>query len=266
MLVNVADLLPPLKRFVVRSVQKYVKRMIPPATFAHLPLAQALAEGRSHISAGARPLEYADALTPESIAALQYTGGTTGVAKGAVLTHHNLLANVSQGFEAWKPRITPGEEVMLTALPLYHIFAFTANLMIFFAVGGRNILVPSPRPFTNLQRVMTQRADHLVHRRQHALHRAAQRAVVPGDQELEAERLDRRRHGARAVRRAAVAANDRHTSVSGLRADRNVARRHAQSISSSEARLDWSADCQGRTSGWWTTRAPTWRRVKRVSC
>jgi long-chain acyl-CoA synthetase len=154
-LVNVADLLPPLKRFVVRGVQKYVKRMIPEVSFAHVPLARALAEGRSRVARGARAALYAEALTPESIAALQYTGGTTGVAKGAVLTHRNLIANVSQGLEMWRSRIVPGSEVMLTALPLYHIFAFTANLMIFFAVGGRNILVPSPRPFTNLQRVMT---------------------------------------------------------------------------------------------------------------
>jgi long-chain acyl-CoA synthetase len=100
--------------------------------------------------------QYTRSITHESIAALQYTGGTTGVSKGAVLTHGNLLSNIAQGLEAWRPRLQPGAEVMLTALPLYHIFAFTANLMIVFAVGGRNILIPSPRPFTNLQRVMTE--------------------------------------------------------------------------------------------------------------
>ena len=64
----------------------------------------------------------------------------------------------------WKPFLEDGREVMLTALPLYHIFAFTANLMIFFAVGGRNILIPSPRPLTNLQARDGAGADHLVHR------------------------------------------------------------------------------------------------------
>jgi long-chain acyl-CoA synthetase len=76
------------------------------------------------------------------------------VSKGAALTHRNLLANVVASLEMWKPFLERGREVMLTALPLYHIFAFTANLMIFFAMGGRNILIPSPRPFTNLKLVM----------------------------------------------------------------------------------------------------------------
>ena len=155
-LVSVADLLPTLKRFVVRAVQKYVKKMIPPAPFAHVPFLDALAKGRARIAQGADARAYDAALTPESPAALQYTGGTTGISKGAVLTHRNLIANVVQGLETWKPRIVEGEELMLTVLPLYHIFAFTANLMLFFTVGGRNILIPSPRPFTNMKLVMEQ--------------------------------------------------------------------------------------------------------------
>src|SRR4029450_7224190 len=94
---------------------------------------------------GADPLVYASALTPSSVAALQYTGGTTGVAKGGVVTHGNLVAHVMQGVEMWKPLLRFGEEVILTALPLYHIFAFTANLMVFFVAGGRHALAPSPR-------------------------------------------------------------------------------------------------------------------------
>ena len=100
------------------------------------------------------PRLYAESLDHDSIAALQYTGGTTGVAKGAVLTHGNLVANTTQSLEMWKPFLRLGDEVMLTALPLYHIFAFTANLMIFFVAGGRNVLVPSPRPLSNLKVVM----------------------------------------------------------------------------------------------------------------
>jgi long-chain acyl-CoA synthetase len=152
--VSVADLLPPTKRFVVRAVQKYVKKMIPPISFAHTAFGEALAAGRARIAAGADAGVYQAALTQDSIAALQYTGGTTGVSKGAMLTHGNLLANVVASLEMWKPFLERGTEVMLTVLPLYHIFAFTANLMIFFAVGGRNILIPSPRPFTNLKLVM----------------------------------------------------------------------------------------------------------------
>jgi long-chain acyl-CoA synthetase len=155
-LVSVADLLSPVKRFVVRTVQKYVKKMIPAITFAHTTFPTALARGAAKIAAGANPKMYQVPLTQESVAALQYTGGTTGVSKGAVLTHRNLLANVVASLEAWRPYLTEGTEVMLTALPLYHIFAFTANLMIFFSVGGRNILIPSPRPFTNLKLVMEQ--------------------------------------------------------------------------------------------------------------
>ena len=153
-LVSVADLLPPVKRFVVRTVQKYVRRMIPPVTFDHIPFPEALAEGASRIASGTNPGAYQKALTLDHVAALQYTGGTTGISKGASLTHRNLLANVVASLEMWKPFLERGTEVMLTALPLYHIFAFTANLMIFFAMGGRNILIPSPRPFTNLKLVM----------------------------------------------------------------------------------------------------------------
>ena len=155
-LVSVADLLPPVKRFVVRSVQKYVKKMIPPVTFPHVTFLQALSDGRARMSVGANLESYVSGITQETTAALQYTGGTTGVSKGAELTHGNLLGNVAQSLEAWKPRIEVGQELMLTVLPLYHIFAFTANLMIFFAVGGRNLLIPSPRPFTNMKLVMEQ--------------------------------------------------------------------------------------------------------------
>ena len=152
--VTISDLLPTAKRLLVYAVQKYVKKMIPPITFPHTTFSRALAAGAHRIAAGADPKLYAHALDLNSIAALQYTGGTTGVAKGAILTHGNLVANTVQGLEMWKPFLRIGEEVMLTALPLYHIFAFTANLMIFYLAGGRNVLVPSPRPLSNLKTVM----------------------------------------------------------------------------------------------------------------
>ena len=152
--VSISDLLPPLQRVLVHAVQKYVKKMIPPITFEHTTMAKALAAGADRIVAGVDSRLYAQSLDHNSIAALQYTGGTTGVAKGAVLTHGNLVANTIQGLEMWKPFLRLGEEVMLTALPLYHIFAFTANLMIFYLAGGRNVLVPSPRPLSNLKTVM----------------------------------------------------------------------------------------------------------------
>jgi len=152
-IVSISDLLPPLKRWLVWGVQKYVRKMIPRIDFAHESFTRALREGQARIDAGADPLVYAQSLTPATLAALQYTGGTTGVAKGAMLTHGNLLANIDQCLQAWRPWLRVGEEVMLTALPLYHIFAFTANLMLFFVTGGRDILAPSPRPLTNLRTV-----------------------------------------------------------------------------------------------------------------
>lgn len=87
----------------------------------------------------------------EDLAVLQYTGGTTGVAKGAMLTHGNLLSNLAQSLTVAGDVNRPGEEVVLTALPLYHIFAFTYNLLSFFQIGGHNILIPSPRPVSNLK-------------------------------------------------------------------------------------------------------------------
>ena len=155
LIVSIADLLSPLRRLLVTVVQKYVKRMVPAIPFAHTTLGAALAAGFDRLAAGADPRIYAEPLDPDTVAALQYTGGTTGVAKGAMLTHGNLTANVAQCVEMWKPLLRPGKDVILTALPLYHIFAFTANLMVFFMTGGRDVLVPSPRPLANLRHVMT---------------------------------------------------------------------------------------------------------------
>jgi long-chain acyl-CoA synthetase len=152
--VTLSDLLPTFKRIVVWAVQKFVKKMIPPVAFEHVTFTCALREGKARLDGGADPRIYANALGQDTLAALQYTGGTTGVAKGAMLTHGNLLANIEQCLQAWRPWLRVGEEVMLTALPLYHIFAFTANLMLFFVTGGRDILVPSPRPLTNLRTVV----------------------------------------------------------------------------------------------------------------
>ena len=84
-------------------------------------------------------------LENKDIALLQYTGGTTGKSKAAVLTHGNILANIEQ-LNAWVgPIVVPGKESIITALPLYHIFSFTVNLMYFYSIGSNNILVTNPR-------------------------------------------------------------------------------------------------------------------------
>ncbi|MGE3845062.1 MAG: AMP-binding protein, partial [Vicinamibacterales bacterium] len=153
--VTIADLLPWIARTLVRTVQRHVRKQVPPITFAHVTFDRAIAQGRQRLASGADPMVYLQGAGPDRVATLQYTGGTTGVSKGAVLTEGNLLANVAQCIEVWKPGVFEGRETVVTALPLYHIFAFTANLMVFYAFGGRNILIPSPRPLANLQRALT---------------------------------------------------------------------------------------------------------------
>jgi len=140
-------------RAVVRAVMKLWNRVLPPVRVPHVGLAQALAEGREALlRAPGRASEYVRGQGPETLAALQYTGGTTGVSKGAMLTHGNLLANLEQAYAMGRSHIEEGRECVLTALPLYHIFAFQFNLLCFYAAGARNILVPNPRPVQNLQR------------------------------------------------------------------------------------------------------------------
>ena len=136
---------------IVRIVQKYVHKTIPTIEVEHTPFKQALAEGKAKLGGTPQLDRYLAGIGPESLAALQYTGGTTGVAKGAMLSHGNLLSNTSQMITMAGPNIKERDECVLTALPLYHIFAFTVNLLAFFQRGGRNILIPTPRPPKNLK-------------------------------------------------------------------------------------------------------------------
>jgi long-chain acyl-CoA synthetase len=135
----IGDLLAFPKGAVMNFVLRHVKRVIPEY---HLPNAigfrQALALGEQ------RSLPPVD-IRPEDIAFLQYTGGTTGVAKGAMLTHRNLVANMQQA-SAWIGKdCVVGKEIIITALPLYHIFALTSNCLVFMKFGGLNYLITNPR-------------------------------------------------------------------------------------------------------------------------
>ncbi|MCG6659571.1 AMP-binding protein [Halomonas campisalis] len=152
---SLAQFFPPVVRQVVKAVLKYWNRVIPPCRIEATPIGQALAEGkRLRQARGVEVAGYWRELGPDSLAALQYTGGTTGIAKGAMLSHGNLLANVAQIEAMAGSHISDGEECVLTALPLYHIFAFSVNLLAFFKHGAHNVLVPNPRPIQNLQRAI----------------------------------------------------------------------------------------------------------------
>ncbi len=84
-------------------------------------------------------------ISGEDLAFLQYTGGTTGSEKGAMLTHYNMLANVEQGRATYLSAMQLGKEIIVTALPLYHIFALTVNCLLFVKIGGTNLLITNPR-------------------------------------------------------------------------------------------------------------------------
>ncbi|GAA0771714.1 long-chain fatty acid--CoA ligase [Roseibium denhamense] len=149
---RVAEFLPTLPRGIIGLVQKYWDKSVKPIEFSHIRFAEALTAGRAHREKDRIEVDaYHQSIEPDDIACLQYTGGTTGTAKGAMLTHKNLIINMEQSLEMI-PTICRGEEVALTALPMYHIFAFTVNLLAFYRLGSRNILIPSPRPLTNLKR------------------------------------------------------------------------------------------------------------------
>ncbi|AVO37273.1 AMP-binding protein [Pukyongiella litopenaei] len=112
------------------------------AARAH-PLPQVLMAGRDMVFS--RP-----DITPDDLIFLQYTGGTTGLSKGAMLSHGNLMSNIAS-FEAWVADVTcPGHEVVVTALPLYHIFALTVNFLCYFKLGAHNVLIPNPRDLPSL--------------------------------------------------------------------------------------------------------------------
>ncbi|MEX6678442.1 long-chain-fatty-acid--CoA ligase FadD1 [Pseudomonas sp. W2Oct36] len=136
---EVADLLPPLKRLLVNSVIKYVKKMVPPF---HLPKAvkfnDVLAKGHGQPVRDVSP-------TGDDVAVLQYTGGTTGVAKGAMLTHRNLIANMLQCRALMAANLNEGTEILITPLPLYHIYAFTFHCMAMMLSGNHNVLISNPR-------------------------------------------------------------------------------------------------------------------------
>jgi long-chain acyl-CoA synthetase len=150
---NIAEFFPTLPKAIIGVVQRYWDQTVKPVEVPHIRFAEALTRGRNHIAQGGITVaSYTASMGPSDLAALQYTGGTTGVSKGAMLTHGNIILNVAQTMEMVGRNIEKGREVVLTALPLYHIFAFTVNFLGFFGLGARNVLIPNPRPLSNLRR------------------------------------------------------------------------------------------------------------------
>ena len=136
---QIGDMLPAPKRWIVNVVVKYVKRMVEGHNL------KKTIDFNGALTKGASATYQRPEITGDDLAFLQYTGGTTGVAKGAMLSHRNMVANLEQVSSVITPIMSDGEEIIITALPLYHIFALTANCLTFIKHGGRNILITNPR-------------------------------------------------------------------------------------------------------------------------
>src|SRR5690625_1711775 len=147
LITSVADFMPPLRKFIVKTVQK-LKKMVPANTVASEPFTKALEQGAKQLAQG-KSVEFDIGM--DDLLALQYTGGTTGPSKGAMLTHGNLVSNCAQSHANLREHLEDNRTI-LTALPMYHIFALGVS-GIFYSIGGHNILAPSPRPVDNLKPV-----------------------------------------------------------------------------------------------------------------
>jgi len=146
---QVGDLLPPLKRLLTNAVVKHVKKLVPAWRLASaVDFRQALSAGRTQ-TLDEVGLQHGD------LAFLQYTGGTTGVAKGAMLSHGNMVANVLQVGAWMSPNLKDGEETLILPLPLYHVFALTGALS-FFSRGAQAVLIPNPRDLPAFLKVLRQ--------------------------------------------------------------------------------------------------------------
>ncbi len=136
---ELGDMLPFPKNMLVNSVVRFVKKMVPKY---NLPQAYRFTEA---LEIGSQQPYLDVPVDISDVAFLQYTGGTTGVSKGAVLTHKNIVANMLQIVEWMRPLLEEGKETVLTALPMYHIFSLTVNSLAFMTFGGHNILITNPR-------------------------------------------------------------------------------------------------------------------------
>ncbi|MBB5208259.1 AMP-binding protein [Chiayiivirga flava] len=148
---GIGDMLGFPKGAIVNFMLRHVKKVVPDYRIAHaVRFRDALARGAKNTLP---PVD----IRHEDIAFLQYTGGTTGVAKGAMLTHANLIANMQQAGAWLGTGLALGEESIITALPLYHIFALTANCLVFVNIGGLNHLITNPRDMPGFVKALSER-------------------------------------------------------------------------------------------------------------
>lgn len=148
-LTNVGDSCSGLKRFIVNFVVKHFKKMVPKHSLQSTSFVDVLNRG-SQLTF--EPVT----VTQEDTAFLQYTGGTTGVSKGTILSHRNMIANLLQT-DAWmRPFLKIGEEVIITALPLYHIFSLTVNCLLFTKAAGHSVLITNPRDMKDFCKTLSQ--------------------------------------------------------------------------------------------------------------
>jgi long-chain acyl-CoA synthetase len=142
LITELGDLFPTAKRIITNFVVKFIKRMVPHYNIKHTTFRAVLALPQMTFKKPNMNLQ--------DTAFYQYTGGTTGVSKGAILTHKNIVANLEQISEWMKPTLKDGEEVIITALPLYHIFSLTVNCLGLFKRGMTNVLITNPRDIKSL--------------------------------------------------------------------------------------------------------------------
>lgn len=141
---NIGDLLSPVKGWIINFALKYIHRKIPAWHIPHaIHFKEMMAKGKDLVFT---PIP----ISNQDTAFLQYTGGTTGVSKGAILTHRNIIANIQQADAWFQTLLHKKEEIIITALPLYHIFSLTANCLYFTKIGGLNVLITNPRDIPSM--------------------------------------------------------------------------------------------------------------------
>ena len=224
---SLGDMLGRVKGALVNAVIRHVKKMVPAyAIPAATMFNDALAAGRK---SGFTPA----AIGPDDIAFLQYTGGTTGVAKGAMLTHRNLVANMLQ-VEAWNQPMVDlppktDQLIIVTALPLYHIFALTACFLFGMRTGGMCLLIPNPRDIAGVIKELRHYKVNLFPAVNTLYNALLHQSGLRQDRLEHAQSRDRRRHGGAEIGRRCLGQGHRQADHRRLRTFGNLAGAHVQS-------------------------------------